>query len=350
MQPWRPAIYSRRWEFEPLIGRAFTDEEERTKQRMALLSENLWRRKFGEDRSILGKQIRLGTESFTVLGVVPQRQAFPEWADLWMPLSLMEPELQNRRKYHPLEVIARLKPGVTVEQAEGEIQVIARQTAQAFPDTNGTIGAYVIPLAREMTGGVRPSLLLAWGAVGLVLLIACANLAHLFMARMLERRQEIAIREALGAGPWQLLRQVMSESLLVAVVGGITGTALAAWANPFVRRLAANQIPRIEWAAFQAPVWLFALGISVICGVLFGLPACWQVLRPRTRLAGPGRSVTHARSRLSSVLMAGEVAMALAGSCGSRSADQELRGAAQRGPRLSNRTGLDDPQSSAARS
>ena len=296
---------------QPLIGRAFSDEEERTKQRMALLSENLWRRKFGEDRSILGKQIRLGTESFTVLGVVAQRQAFPEWADLWMPLSLMEPELQNRRKYHPLEVIARLKPGVTPQQAEEEIQTIARQTAQAFPDTNGTIGAYLIPLAREATGGVRPSLLLAWGAVGLVMLIACANLAHLFIARMLERRQEMAIREALGAGAWQLLKQVMGESLLVAVAGGAAGTALAAWANPFVIGLAANQIPRIGSAGFQAPVWLFALGISLVFGVLFGLPASWQAMRPRTRLSGRGRSVTLARGRLSSALIAGEVAMAL---------------------------------------
>jgi predicted permease len=296
---------------QPLSGRAFTVEEERTKQRMALISENLWRRKFGEDRSILGKQIRLGTELFSVVGVVPQRQAFPEWADLWMPLSLMDPELQNRRKYHPLEVIARLKPGVTPEQAQDEIQGIARQTAQAFPDTNGTIGAYVIPLAGETTSSVRPALLLAWGAVGLVLLIACANLAHLFMARMLERRPEMAIREALGAGPWQLLRQVMGESLLVALVGGAVGTALAAAANPFIRGLAANQIPRIEWAAFEAPVWLFALGISVICGILFGLPACWQTMRPRKTLSAPGRSVTNARSRLGSVLMAGEVALAL---------------------------------------
>ena len=296
---------------QPLLGRAFTDEEERTKQRMALISEDLWRRKFGQDRSILGQQIRLGTESFRVVGVVPQRQAFPEWADLWMPASLMDAELRNRRKYHPLEVIARLRSGVTVEQAEGEIQAIARQSAQAFPDTNGTIGAYVIPLASAMTSSVRPSLLLAWGAVGLVLLIACANLAHLFMARMLERRQEMAIREALGAGPWQLLGQVMGEGLLVAGIGGATGAALAAWANPFLRSFASNQIPRIEWAEFQAPVWLFALGISVIFGVLFGLPACWQAMRPRTRLTGPGRSVTRTRSRLSSVLMAGEIAMAL---------------------------------------
>ena len=285
---------------QPLAGRAFTDEEERTKQRMALISENLWRRKFGEDWNILGRQIQLGTESFIVLGVVPQRQAFPEWADLWMPLSLMEPELQNTRKYHPLEVIARLKPGATVDQAQVEIETFARQTAQAFPDTNGTIGAFLIPLARTRTVSVRPSLLLAWGAVGLVLLIACANLAHLFMARMLERRQEMALREALGAGRWQLWKQVMGESLLVAGSGGAAGAALAAWANPFLRGLAAKQIPRIESSGFQAPVWLFALGISVISGVLFVLPACWQAMRPRTRLTGPGRyAVTPGRSHAS---------------------------------------------------
>ena len=296
---------------EPSVGRAFNDDEERSRQHVALLSDNLWRRKFDGDPAVIGRQIRIDTQSFRVIGVVPQRQAFPEWADLWMPLSLIEPELQNRRKYHPLEVIARLKPDVRLEQAQSEIQTIARRMSQAHPDTNATIGAYVISLDREITGTVRPSLLLAWAAVGLVLLIACANLAHLFLARMIERRQEMAIREALGARPRHLIRQLLAESLLVAAIGGAAGVAVAAWASQLARRFAANQIPRVEWTAFGAPVWLFAAGISLIAGVLFGLPACLQVLRPREGLSGTGRSIVRARSRLSAVLMTCEVAMAL---------------------------------------
>jgi predicted permease len=294
---------------QPIVGRNFSDAEERAKQQVTVISEGLWRRKFAADPTIAGKQIRLDKESFTVLGVVSQRQSFPEWADFWMPLSLMEPDLQDRRKFHPLEVMARLKPGVTVEQAQSEIQGIARRLAQAYPDTNATVGAYIIPLAREMTRDVRPSLLLAWAAVGLVLLMACANLAHLFMARMLERREEMAIREALGAQSRHLIRQVLTEGLLLAAAGGAVG---------FVLAVSASRIPRVGspvWQAFvwQGPVWLFAIAISVVAGVLFGLPACWQVLRDR-RLTASTRSIVRGRSRRRSrigwVLLAGEVAMA----------------------------------------
>jgi putative ABC transport system permease protein len=296
---------------QPLAGRTFNIDEDRTKKRVAVLSEKLWRRKFAADSGVLGKRIRLDGESFTVLGVLRQRQAFPEWADLWIPMSLIEAQLQNRRKFHPLEVVARLKSGVSAEQAQHDIQNISRHLAKAFPDTNGTVGAYVIPLARELTRNVRPSLLLAWGAVGLVLLIACANLAHLFMARMLDQRQEMDVREALGAKPAHLVRQVMTESLLVAVVGGGAGVALGAWAVQFAGAMAGGQIPRVEWTAIEWPASLFAVGISLICGVLFGLPACWQVLRPRARLSGGGRSLVRARSSVGGVLMAGEIAIAL---------------------------------------
>lgn len=295
----------------PSSGRAYNAAEERARQRVALLSENLWRRKFDANPAIIGSQIKLDTESFRVVGVVPQQQTFPEWADLWIPLSLIEPDLQSRRKYHPLEVMARLKPGVNLEQAQTEMRTIARRLAEAHPETNATVGAYVIPLAQEITGAIRPSLLLAWAAVGLVLLIACANLAHLFLGRIAERSQEMAIREALGARPWHLMRQLLSESLLIAAIGGAAGFVLAAWGGQLALKIAASQVPRLEVTTFQVPVWLFAVAISLVVGVLFGLPACWQAVRSGRHLTQSSRSITPARSRLSAVLMAGEVAMAL---------------------------------------
>jgi predicted permease len=296
---------------QPIAGRIFGPSEEQGRQQVALISENLWRRKFAADPAAIGRQIRLGTQSFRVIGVVSQRQAFPEWADLWMPLSLIEPELRDRRKYHPLETVARLKPGVSLEQAQTEIRTIAARLSRDHPDTNAMVGAYVISLTQELTGSVRPALLLAWAAVGLVLLIACANLAHLFLARIIDRRQEMVIREALGAGKWDLIRQLLGESLLIAAIGGAAGVVLAVWAAHLARTLAAGRIPRIEEMAFDGPIWLFAAGMSLVAGVLFGLPAVWHAMRSRTQLRAGGRSIVRGRSRFSSVLMAGEVAMAL---------------------------------------
>lgn len=286
---------------EPMLGRTFSAAEERARQRVAVISEKLWRGKFAADPRIAGKQMRIDKQLFTVVGVVPQRQAFPEWADFWMPLSLMESDLQNSRKYHPLEVAARLRPGVSVEEAQTEIQGIARRLAQTYPATNASVGSFVISLSREMTRAIRPSLLLAWAAVGLVLLMACANLAHLFLARMAERREEMAIREMLGAGWGVVVRQVLAESLALAFIGGAAGIALA---------LGVSRVLPGERMAWQAPVWLYSTAITVVTGVLFGLPACWHLLRDRSRLTASSRTVVYGRSRVGTVLLAGEVAMA----------------------------------------
>jgi len=278
-----------------LVGRAFTAAEERNRDHVGILSESLWRRKFAADPSVVGRQIRIDSESFRVIGVLPQRQAFPAWADVWIPLSLIEPELATRRKYHPLELIARLKRGVPVTQAESEVQALARRAAAAHPDTNATIGAFITPLAEEATRAVRPPLLLAWAAVALVLLMACANLAHLFLARLAERRQEIAVRRALGAGPWRLVRETFAECAVVAILGGVLG---AIWVLP-----AASRIPQLTMAP---PVWLFALAITVAAAVLFSIPAGWRLLRAPLV---SGSRVTH--SRIGGSLIAAEVAMAL---------------------------------------
>jgi predicted permease len=280
---------------QPLAGRAFTAAEDHDRDHVALLSESLWRRKFAADPSVIGRQIRIDSNTFRVVGIIPQRQAIPAWADLWIPLSLIEPDLATRRKYHPLELIARLKRGVSPAQAESEIQLLARRSSAAHPDTNAKIGAFIIPLAEETRHAVRPPLLLAWAAVTLVLLMACANLAHLFLARLAERRQEIVVRRALGAGPWQLAREMFAECAIVAV----TADALAA----ICILAAANRIFHFTMAP---PVWLFVVAITAGAALLFSVPVGWNVLR--APLAS-GTRVT--RSRIGGPLIAAEVAMAL---------------------------------------
>jgi len=176
---------------QPIVGRAFTAEEDRGKAHVTVISESLWRRKFGADPKIVGRRIRLAPESFTVVGVVSQQQTFPHWADLWIPFSLLEDQLQTRRKFHPLEVIARLRAGVSAAQAQTEMQSVTQRLAQTYPDTDGNESAQVIPLEiTQITGEVGPSLLLVCAAVGLVLLIACANLAHLRLVRSAENSTE----------------------------------------------------------------------------------------------------------------------------------------------------------------
>lgn len=280
---------------QSLAGRAFTAREDHDRNRVALLSEALWRRKFAADPSVIGRQIRIDDRTFQVVGILPQRQAFPAWADLWIPLSLIEPDLASRRKYHPLELIARLKRGITPAQAQSEIRVLAHRASAAHPDTNATVGAFIIPLAEETTRAVRPPLLLAWTAVGLVLLMACANLAHLFLARLAERRTEILVRRALGAGPWQLVREMITECAIVAVVGGALGVLCVLPAGGW--------IPQFTMAP---PVWLFAVAITAGAVVLFSIPAGWRVLR--VPLASSAR-VT--RSRIGGPLIGAEVALAL---------------------------------------
>jgi len=293
----------------PLLGREFSAAEAHEKRAVALVSEKLWRRKFGGDPAIVGRTMRLETEAFTIVGVVSSRQAFPEWADVWLPFSWLDPALRDTRKYHPLEVIARLKPGIAETAAQAEIHAIATRLAAERAETNRTVGAYVIPLSRQITGEVRPALLLVWAAVGLVLLMACANLAHMLLARMLDRRQELAVRAALGAGRARLARVVLAESLLLALAGGAAGLALAVAAGSLLQELAQSRIPRLEWQALPGPVAMFAVAASVGCGALFALPACLQAWRTPASPAS-GRSMSRPRSRLGALLITAEVALA----------------------------------------
>lgn len=300
---------------EPLAGRNFLASEEKGREHVMLMSESLWRRKFGADRSLVGKPIRLENEAFTVVGIVPQRNAFPVWADAWLPLSLLEPQLQTTRQFHPLEVVARLRPGASVESAQREMQTIAQHLAETYASTNKTVGATVVPLADEISGSVRPALLVVWAAVGLILLIACANVSHLLLAHGAARKREAAIRAALGAHRLQLIRLFVKGSVSIAIIGGVLGLLIAFYVTPALTSLAAGEISRLVEVKIDRGVFLFTFFVSGLCGVLFGLPAAVRAARPELnevlKQTG-GVSFGLRRRGIGGVLVMAEVALSLA--------------------------------------
>ncbi len=297
---------------KPLLGHIYSAQE---KEPVILISEQLWRRKFSADPHVIGHPLRLGPTSFTIVGVLPQRSAFPVWAEVWMPLSLIESELYSTRKYHPLEVIGRLKPGTFLRQSEIEMEQTAGQLSAANPATNGKIGAFVVPLVETVIGEVRPALLTAWVAVGLVLLIACANLAHLMMSRALNRQHEIALRLALGANRLWVLRTFFLETFVLSLAGGLLGILVAHLALPTIQHLAKGQVPRLESIAINSSVLLFGVFASLVMAALFAAPSYLQIVRSDLNHAislGNTRGSSVRRSWLSSVLMGSEVALSLA--------------------------------------
>jgi len=300
---------------QPILGRNILPSEDKSREHVALISESLWRRKFGADRSIIGQPIRLDGGEFTVVGVVPCRQTFPVWADLWLPLSLLEPELQDARQFHPLEVMARLRADVSQERAQAEMQAIAGRLAQAYPATNRTLGAAIVPLAEQVSGSVRPALLVVWTAVGLILLIACVNVAHLLLARSAVRQRAAAIRAALGAGRAQLIRLFLIESLVIAIFGGALGLVMALYLTPALTSLADREIPRLADVSIDGGIFGFSFAIAALCGVIFGLPAAIQGARANLnevlkQTSGVSPGPRH--GRVGAVLVLAEIALSLA--------------------------------------
>ena len=299
----------------PLLGRAFDSQQEQAHDPVVLISEKLWRSKFSADPHIIGRSLHLDLTSYTIVGVFGQKQAFPVWADVWMPLSFLEPELQTTRKYHPLEVIGRLRPGVSLRQAELETEMVARGLSAAYPATNGKIGAFAVPLMEEVTGKVRPALLTVWMAVGLVLLIACANLAHLAMARALNRRRDVAVRLALGASRITTVREFFLETASLSLVGGLLGMLVAAGALPALRNLAQGRIPRLEGVTLDASAFGFGLLLSLTVSLLFAAPAFWRVMRAdlnETMRSDDVRGSSARGSWAGPFLMSSEIALSLA--------------------------------------
>jgi putative ABC transport system permease protein len=302
---------------QPLLGRGFLPEEETYgNHRVALLSYELWQRRFGGDQQLIGQSLTLGAEPFTVIGVMPPRTMSPDGArarDLWVPLAFSPDELRQRHA-HNYSAYGRLKPGVSLEQARAEMELIAQRLADADPQNRGW-GAEVHPMHEIIVGNSRRLLLVLLGAVGLVLLIGCANIANLLLTRSAMRTREFAIRAALGAGRGVLLRQLLTESLLLAVIGGTLGILLAHTGLKTLVHFSPPDLPRMdEGLALDGTTLGFTLLVTLATGVIFGLMPAWQASNPALarELADAVRGSTGGgRHRARVALVIGEVALSL---------------------------------------
>jgi putative ABC transport system permease protein len=300
----------------PALGRSFRSEEARAGQhRVIVLGYGLWQGRFGSDPAVVGRKVFLNGVPHEVVGVLPQTFEFPDSTiELWAPLPLEGLSQPLSRANHELAVYARMKPGVTIEQARADMDRVGQQLSAAYPDTNRRHGAWVVPLREELTGPVKSSLFLLLGAVGFVLLIACVNVANLLLARAAARRREVAVRAALGAGRARLVGQALTESVLLSLLGGAAGLLVARWGIDLLRQVAPAGVPvlGLDRIGLDARVLIFSFVLSLATGVLFGLLPAWQFASQdlNDALKDGGRSPTGIRRRLRLTLVVSEIALA----------------------------------------
>jgi putative ABC transport system permease protein len=309
------------------LGRTFQpDDDEHQDRRVALISDGLWQRKFGADKAIVGKTITIDESAYTVVGVMPAGFKFPVLSDLWVlgrdrnavSMSLISQfptnDWNHERDAHFMNVVARLKPGATLAQAQSDMAGIASRLENEFPNTNSGLGSNVVSLHTQIVGNVKTLIAVLFGAVALVLLIACTNVASLLLARATRREREFAIRRAVGASRWRLARQLLTESVVLSLFGGVAGLALSIWAVDLFIKLSPGDIPRLNEASVDLRLLGFAFLISIVTGIAFGLWPAFHAtstsLNQSLKEAGAKASEKRQRRRSRNVLIITELALA----------------------------------------
>jgi predicted permease len=301
----------------PMIGRVIGEQDDKPgSDHVALLSASAWNRYFGKDPGVLGRSVNLNGTAFTVIGVLPVGAAYPSDGEVWLPLSLLDQETRASRVWHSVRVVGRLRPGVMFREARADLKTVSARLAAVYPATNRSVGVQLRPLREELVGTLRPAMLSLLGAVLLVLLIACANVANLLMVRATAQRREIAVRQALGAGRMQFFSQFLAQALVLCLLGGALGIVLAAGVLPLLRMVLAHTASldpsMIQSIGLNLPVLLFALVTCLATAILFSMfPLMNSSPRLTETLRAGERGSTGSRSRKRDALVAGEIAIAV---------------------------------------